>query len=144
MISFDFKVKINDFEEKSVEKCQKVLMKSMFKMEELAVRFAPVNESELVNNITLFPQILSNNYVLTSKSSHSAPMEFGTRPFYAKIKPLKKWASKKLGDENAAYAVRAKIAKVGIKAHPFMRPAFYQVSSYWLNYFAAVEAKKFT
>ena len=63
--------------------------------------------------------------------SNSA-MEYGSRPFYAPIQPLKEWARRKLGDENIAYAVQAKIAKVGITASPFFRPALSQVQTYWL------------
>lgn len=143
MISFSIKPPdMNSFKELSDEKLKKVLMKSMFKMEEVAINAAPSNDGELRNKITLFPQILSDRYVLTSNAPYSAAMEYGTRPFYAPIAPLKKWAVKKLGDEDAAYAVRAKIAKFGVKAHPFMRPSLFQVKSYWIFVFANQENNK--
>ena len=40
-------------------------------------------------------------------------VRMGTRPHWAPIGPLKRWAAVKLGDENAAYAVQRSIAKRG-------------------------------
>lgn len=140
MIDFDFK--LPDMEKittQTKDKAKRVLMKSMFKMEELAVNNAPSNDGFLRQNISLFPQLLSEEYFLTSNASYSAAMEYGTRPFYAPIKPLKKWAAKKIGNEDIAYAIRAKIAKEGIKAQPFMRPALFQVKEAWVKQFAAEE-----
>jgi len=137
MIKFKIKIpNLDKFNKISDETYEKILMKSMFKMEELAVDKAPVSDGYLRLNITLFPQVLSKQYMLISKASYSVAMEYGTRPYYAPIKPLKEWAAKKLGDEELGWAVRAKIAKFGVTAHPFMRPAFYQVSDYWVQEFA--------
>lgn len=44
---------------------------------------------------------------------HSKYVRYGTRPHWAPIAPLKRWAAEKLGDENAAYAVQRSIAKYG-------------------------------
>jgi len=114
-----------------MEKLQRVLMKSMFKMEELAIQKAPVDTGFLRQNITLFPHILSNKYVLTSNAEYSAAMEYGTRPFYAPVSKLSKWAGRKFGDADAGFAIQNKIAKYGITAQPFMRPAFYEVMTFW-------------
>jgi len=141
-MKLNFKVDVKGFDKGKLlikDKTKRVLMKSMFKMEELAVQKAPVDRGNLKGKITVFPQILANQYVLVSKAPYSAAMEFGTRPFYAPIEPLKGWARRKLGDESAAYAVRAKIAKEGITAQPFMRPAFYEVVNYWFPSFAKKE-----
>ena len=129
------KLKVNVEEVKAdipASKLKEVLFKSMLKMEELAVDKAPVDIGTLRQNISLFPQLLSKKYVLVSKMPYSAPMEYGTRPFYAPIKPLKDWAKRVSGDESLGYAVRAKIAKQGITAQPFMRPAYYEVLNFWL------------
>gem|GEM_PF-1679022 len=123
------------------DKIKKILMKSMFKMEELSVDKAPVDQSYLRQNITLFPQILAAKYYLVSKALYSAAMEYGTRPYYAPIKPLAEWAKRKLGDESLAYAIQAKIAREGITAQPFMRPSFHEVSTYWVYEFAKQEFK---
>lgn len=134
-----FKIKVKDVEKitpKILNKYKKILQKSMFKMEELAIRNAPVDTGFLKQRISLFPQILSDNYVLSAHAPYSEAMEYGTRPFYAPIAPLKEWARRKLGDENAAWAIRAKIAKVGITAQPFMRPALFQVAQFWAPVFA--------
>lgn len=118
--------------EKLKDHYKRILMKSMFKMEELAVDYAPFDQGYLRENITVFPQILSSNYVLNSNASYSAAMEYGSRPFYAPIKPLKEWARRKIGDENIGYAVQAKIAKSGIRAQPYMRPSLSIVKTYWM------------
>lgn len=144
MLNFETTTNISEelLKKLSEEKLTRVLMKSMFKMEELAVHFAPVDTSELVQKITLFPQILAKVYILSSKAKQSEAMEYGTRPFYAPIEPLKKWAGRKLGDESIGYAIQKKIAKVGITAQPFMRPSLFQVKTFWLPKFAAEEADK--
>ena len=131
-----FKVKVSGTEEgkkQTIDKSKLVLMKCMFKMEELAIDYAPFDTGYLKANITVFPQILSGHYVLNSAAPYSACMEYGSRPFYAPIQPLKDWARRKIGDENIGYAVQAKIAKYGIKASPFMRPSCQQVQDYWLK-----------
>ena len=136
----DFTVKLDGFEgKKVVNKGKRVLMKSMFKMEELALDNAPFDRGYLKGKISVFPQILADEYTLTSRAPYSAVMEYGSRPFYAPIEPLKGWAGRKLGDPDAAYAVRASIAKKGIKAQPFMRPALYQVESFWMPFYTKQE-----
>jgi hypothetical protein len=40
-------------------------------------------------------------------------VRMGTRPHWAPIGPLKRWAAVKLGDEKAAYPVQRSIAKYG-------------------------------
>jgi len=133
MIKFDIDLK--DLEKGKIvtkDKARRVLMKSMFKMEELAIRKVPVDRGGLRQSISVFPQILADNYVLTVAQPYAAVMEYGSRPFYAPIKPLKEWARRVLGDENAGYAVRAKIAKLGITAQPFVRVALHDVENVWL------------
>jgi hypothetical protein len=48
-------------------------------------------------------------------------IEYGTYPHYVSANKLKEWCALKLGDENAAYAVAAHIAKYGTKPQPFVR-----------------------
>jgi hypothetical protein len=48
-------------------------------------------------------------------------IEYGTFPHYVSANKLKAWCLLKLGDENAAYAVAAHIAKYGTKPQPFVR-----------------------
>lgn len=137
MIKFDLEFSGGDeIVEKTSDYSRKVLFKSMLKMEELAIRFAPADTSYLRERITLFPQLLADEYTLSANAPHSEPTEYGTRPFYAPIAPLIKWASRKLGDEKLGYAVRASIAKEGIKAQPYMRPALFQVKDFWVKKFA--------
>ena len=134
MLSFKLNLKgLEKGKELTKDKAKRVLMKSMFKMEELAVNKAPVHTGFLRQNINLFPQILNANYELKSNALYSEAMEYGTRPFYAPIAPLKEWARLKLGDESIGYAVQKKIAKTGIKSQPFMRPSFWEVRSFWVK-----------
>jgi len=44
---------------------------------------------------------------------HAKYVKYGTRPHWAPIEPLKRWAKWKLGDERLAYAVQHSIAKYG-------------------------------
>ncbi len=46
-------------------------------------------------------------------AKHAEYILFGTRPHWAPIAPLQRWAKWKLGDEKAAYAVQASIARHG-------------------------------
>ena len=143
MIKWNIQIKgLEKGKKLTLEGLRRVLQKSMFKMEELAINNAPVDQNEIRQGISVFPEILSNKYVLKSTAGHSAAMEYGTRPFYAPIDPLKSWAARKLGDENLAYPVRAKIAKLGITAQPFMRPALSQVKNYWFDVFLEQEFPK--
>jgi len=141
MTSFEFNINIkeNVLRDLPIEKAQRVLFESMLKMEELAVNKAPQDQGELKEKIKLTPTNLENEYILESKAKHSEALEFGTRPFYAPIKPLKEWAARKTGDEDLGYAVQKKIAKKGITAQPFMRPAIREVENFWFQKFANEE-----
>lgn len=144
MIDFKFNVNINEekLKDLSLTKAQRVLFRSMLKMEELAVNKAPQDQGELKNKIKLTPTKLSNEYVLQSKAKHSEAMEFGTEPFWANIDDLKAWARRKTGDEGLAYPVQKKIAEVGITAQPFFRPALHEVEFFWFKKFANEEKNR--
>lgn len=117
---------------------KKVLFNAMLKMHELAVRNVPVNDGLLRNSIHLSPMIPGfDKYTLIAGKEYAADVEFGTKPHYVSPALLKDWARKKLGDENAAFAVSKKIQLVGTDAHPFFRPAFNQVKNIWLPRFVS-------
>ena len=132
MLSLELDYDLSEAKPFVKKKLQHVLLKSMFKMEELAIDNAAFDQGELREKISLFPEILANKYILTSKAKHSEAMEYGTKPYWMPIDPLKEWARRKLGDEKAAYAIQKSIAKKGIRAQPFMRPALFGVKYYWL------------
>ena len=50
-------------------------------------------------------------------AAHRMYVRMGTRPHWAPIGPLKRWAAVKLGDENAAYAVQRSIAEHGTSVY---------------------------
>lgn len=56
-----------------------------------------------------------------------------TSPHFVPIGALKGWSRRVLGDEKLAFAVRAKIAKLGVPANPFFRPALHEVKSVHLK-----------
>lgn len=58
-----------------------------------------------------------------STAEYAGAVEHGAAPHWVPIDPLKDWARRKLGDEDAAYAVQAKIAASGTEAQPFLTPA---------------------
>ena len=62
-------------------------------------------------------------------------MEYGTRPYYAPVAPLEKWAERKGLGKGLGFAIQGKIAKYGITAQPFMRPALWEVKNFWVKIF---------
>lgn len=146
-----FKVKLKGMEKAkklSKEKARRVLMKSMFKMEELALQKAPVDKGDLKQKITLFPQILANHYELISPVEYSADLEYGNSPRVVKFSTIFKWVKRKkiaTNDEHAAafaMYVKKKIAREGVNPSPFLRPALYEVKETWLPSFAKEERKR--
>jgi len=61
---------------------------------------------------------------ISTPSIYGAAVEFGTRPHWVPIEPLKLWARRKLGDESIAYAVQRKIARVGTKGAFMFKRSF--------------------
>lgn len=55
-------------------------------------------------------------------SPYAVFVERGTAPHWAPIEPLKDWARRVLGDEEAAYGVQKKIAEKGTEPAPFVGP----------------------
>jgi len=138
-----FNITLEDFEkgkEDTINKMRLVLQKSMFKMEELAIDYAPFDQGYLRQNITLFPEILSSEYILTSNASYSADLEFGNTPRDVSFSDIEAWATRKgiiSGKNEGAFvkAVTEKIRTKGVNAQPFMRPANQQVHDFWLPQF---------
>jgi hypothetical protein len=113
-------------------KAQRVLFLSMVKMESLAKDYAPFNTGLLSISIHLIPSFEGvNEYILSDGVNYGEYVEYDTKPHIPPIDPLKDWALLKLGDENIAYAIRAKIAKKGVKKQPFFRPALHEVNTIW-------------
>ena len=139
-----FNVKISGLEEGqkiTKEKAEKILMLCMMKMEELAIKNAPVDQGFLRLNISLFPQLLSNKYVLTSNADYSADLEYGNTPKNVNLGDILAWVERKGiasgdGAENVAWYVAKKIREEGIKAHPYMRPALNEVLNFWYDFYS--------
>lgn len=81
----------------------------------------PVNTGALRNSISGFVEELTVigsvggvvRGIVESDMEYAQAVEMGTDPHWVPIEPLKRWAHLVLGDESAAYAVQAKIARVG-------------------------------
>jgi len=84
----------------------------------------PVNEGDLLGSIAGRVETLGTigqiggeiRGIAESNLDYAFPVEIGRQPgTWVPIEPLKRWARLVLGDEGAAYAVRAKIYSKGIK-----------------------------
>ena len=67
------------------------------------------------------PEFRGEDLVWGYTMGYSLFVEEGTRPHWAPIQPLKDWARRVLGDENAAYAIQQKIAQEGTEGQHFAR-----------------------
>lgn len=146
MIKFNIKIPTDSLEKAKKEtqdRYRKVLMKAMFKMESIAIRKAPVDRGLLKEQITVFPEILADRYVLKSGAPYSADLEYGNRPHYVPFKPILDWVKRKniryqeSGQIAFAKYVQEKIKKEGVNAQPFFRPALIEVKTFWLPQFMA-------
>jgi len=72
---------------------------------------------------------------------YARPVEFGSRPHWAPIAPLKAWARRVLGHERAGYAVQRVIARRGTRARPFFGPAVLQGQQRIPSVFAQAERR---
>jgi hypothetical protein len=63
---------------------------------------------------------------VTSALPHILYVEEDTRPHWAPIRPLKRWARRKLGNERLAYAIQWQIARRGTKGKHMFRDAHLQ------------------
>lgn len=137
-IKFQTKSSIN--KNVGIDKMKDVLWMSMVKMHELAVSKVPVDTGRLKTSIILTPVMRgADEYVLAAGTNYAIDIEFGTTPHRipskipgTNIHPLTGWSRRVLKDEKAAYAVAAKIAKVGTESQPYFRPSLQEVKTIWL------------
>jgi len=115
-------------EQETLAKSKRALFLGMSKMHEIAIMRCPADTGDLRNSIWLHPDWPGEvEYLLTVGLDYGIHVEYGTSPHFVPISPLKSWSRRVLGDEKAAYAVRAAISKRGTPAQPFLRPAFDEV-----------------
>jgi hypothetical protein len=53
-------------------------------------------------------------------------VEFGTRPHFPPLEPIREWCRRHSIPEEAAYAIALKISRTGQPARPFLFPAYEQ------------------
>jgi len=143
-----FEVKLDGLKEgkeRVLNKYKSILMKSMFKMEELAISRAPFDTGFLRQRITLFPQVLAKEYVLRSAAGYSEDLEYGNNPRMVKFGDILKWVERKgiRTAEEGQYAfakyVTKKIRTEGVNPHPFLRPSLHEVREIWYPAIAKAE-----
>lgn len=141
-LSFEIKQELVPKEE-MLDKLRMVLYRSMIKMQEIAMRKVPVDTGRLKNSIHLDPIVPGHDeYILSDGVEYGIHIEYGTSPHWVPISPLTGWSRRVLGDEKAAYSIRAAIARRGTPAQPFFRPALQEVKSIHLpKIFASVFAQ---
>jgi len=71
-------------------------------------------------------------YQVKYTAPYSVYLEFGTKPFFPPVEPIKKWVERKLRKhgkkaEETAWAIAHKIAKYGISPRRFMRDSIDEV-----------------
>ncbi len=88
---------------------------------------APTDTGRLKQSIQIIGSAEDKLYVGTSVK-YAAYIQFGTRPHYPPIQPLKKWVRRKLNaEESVAYAVQRKIGAKGTEPNPFVDRAIEKV-----------------
>ena len=89
-------------------------------------RRTPVDTGALRNS--MFSELRVNGKsleeMISSPLVYGPPVEYGSKPHFPPSAALKGWARRKLGDENAAYAVAKAIAKRGTEPHDMFTEAF--------------------
>jgi hypothetical protein len=103
------------------------VMRAALEIQAGAKRRCPVDLSRLRNSIAIKLDADGLGATVGTNVGSAASVEFGSRPHWAPIGPLKGWAKRHGMDEGAAYAIQKTIAKRGTRAQPFMFPAFEEV-----------------
>lgn len=79
-------------------------------------------DSQLANSGFEPVEMNDGSWVWGYRAPYAEYVEEGTDAHWAPIDPLKKWARRVLGDEQAAYAVQQKIAQKGTPSQPYVQP----------------------
>jgi hypothetical protein len=95
--------------------------------QENLVKHESVNSGELLTSG--FVEKLPNHKRIGYRAPQAVWVEFGTEPHFPPHAPIEAWARKKLGLSDkeatkAGWAICQKIAKEGVEAKPFLRPAY--------------------
>ena len=89
---------------------------------------APVDTGDLRSRIEAVVESVGEAIVeirVGTNRKGAAAQEYGTDPgHWVPVSALRDWARRVLGDPDAAYPVARSIAKTGLEAQPYLRPAF--------------------
>lgn len=104
---------------------RKAVTRGLFAIQKTARKKAPVGVSgDLRSKILPHPDADGLGGSVDATAPYSIYVEFGRGPGkQPPVRALQLWAKRKLGDENAAFAIARHIGKYGTNPHPFMRPA---------------------
>jgi hypothetical protein len=72
--------------------------------------------------VQVSPKGLAVHVISTAK--HAPFIEFGTRPHFPPLEPIREWCRSRGIDESAAFPIAKKIAEHGTPERPFLYPAY--------------------
>lgn len=100
-----------------------------------------VDSGKLLQSVRTYP-LSGFKQVIEVGAEYAASLEEGSAPHYVPIKPLKRWAKRKLGKEFVAYIVQKNIAERGTEGRYYFRDSINkslpQVTKYWDDIFDKV------
>lgn len=100
-----------------------------------------VDSGQLMQSVRTYP-LPGFKQVIEVGAKYAAALEDGSSPRWVPIKPLKRWAKRKLGKEFVAYIVQKNIAERGTKPKHYFSDAIDrslpQVTKYWDDIFDKV------
>ncbi|MEW6555079.1 MAG: HK97 gp10 family phage protein [Actinomycetota bacterium] len=106
---------------------QQILAKAALDTEERAKERVPVAFGRLKTSIHT-EQSGPFTVDVVAEEEYATPVEFGASAHFPPLDPLKLWAQRVIGDEDAAYPIARKIAAHGTEEQPYMRPSFEEVA----------------
>jgi hypothetical protein len=133
VLNFDVSVEMDADVSGGVERAQRARLEdSMDKGFAVSQEKVPVDRGTLKQSG--YPPTWNGNVLEWGyAAAHAIPMEEGTQPFWAPIKPLKEWARRVTGDAGFGYYVQQKIAKEGIEPQPYASPGAKAAERYLKN-----------
>jgi hypothetical protein len=105
------------------DKLKVVIAESTINVHREARKNAPRDVGLLANSITFEVNDSGLTGEVSVNSAYGAHVEFGTRPHFPPIQPLKDWARRHGLPENVGFLIARKIAERGTPAQPFLFPA---------------------
>lgn len=78
---------------------------------------------------------IDNGFEVAVLADYAPAVEWGSKPHYPPVAPIRIWCARKLGDEGATWRVIHKIATKGIKPTPVFAKSFAKIEKFFLKRF---------